>query len=543
MLDLLRSLPTLLKARIWPNTVAFVRTREPQVWAVSAMIGLAVSCAAVLFRIAIDVVQNLWLADSSEAVLTAALSAHWALVLFTPAAGGLLVGLIIVWFLPLRRAGGVADVIEARAAGGRNIELAPGFVSAIVSALSLGFGASAGREGPMVHLGGAIATSISERFAFPDWGRRTLLACGVASAISASFNAPIAGVLFAHEVVLQHYAKRSFVPIVIASVMGSIVSRLYFGEDVAFSIPEYQITSFLEFPAFALLGIVCALVAIIFQFSMIGTDTMARLVTIPLWLRPAIGGLFVGAIALWFPQVLGVGYEATTQALTNALPLGLLIALIVAKVAATSITLASRFGGGIVSPSLYIGAMTGSAFGLIASSAFPELSSSHGLYAILGMGAVAAATIGAPISTAVMVFELTGGYALSIALLLTVGIAVGINQAVHGRSFFQWQLESRGLLVMDGPHRYVLRQLRVAAFMRPLEEDADPARDPDNEEPFLRPDQTLEAALRAFDEGGHTSLDVCDPQKPDTILGVVTQTAALRAYNRALVDVSVEEHR
>ena len=288
----------------------------------------------------------------------------------------------------------------------------------------------------MVHLGAALSSALARKFALPAWGKRTLLGCGVAAAVSASFNAPIAGVLFAHEVILGHYAMRAFVPIVISSVSATILSRLCFGDVVAFTIPDYQITSFWEFPAFALLGLVCALVAVLFQFALIGADYVARNITIPLYLRPAIGGVFIGAIALVFPQVLGVGYDATDQALKSQLPLELLLGLLIAKTAATAITLASRFGGGIFSPSLYLGAMAGGAFGIIAAGVFPEMASSEGLYSILGMGAVAAAVLGAPISTTVMVFELTGGYALSIGLLLTVSISNGIAQAIHGHSYF-----------------------------------------------------------------------------------------------------------
>ena len=543
MPEILRRLPSIVTGWVKPNIQSFMSSREAQLWLISAAVGLGVSLAAIIFRELILWTQFLWLGVRTETMASSAKQIHWLWILLTPTFGGLLVGWLLERFMTSRRTSGVADVMEAKAYGGRNIEMKPGLGSAAISALSLGFGASAGREGPMVHLGATIATSITEKFSLPDWGRRTLLACGVASAVSASFNAPIAGVLFAHEVVLGHYSKRSFIPIVISSVMGTIATRLWFGNAAAFSIPEYQITSFLEFPAFAILGIICGAIAILFQFSIVSADYVARSFTIPLWLRPAIGGLMIGTIGVFLPEVLGVGYEATDMALKNQFTLPLLITLIVAKTAATSITLASRFGGGVFSPSLYIGAMTGGAFGLIASGIFPELASSEGLYAILGMGAVAAAVIGAPISTAVMVFELTGGYALSIALLLTVSIAVGINQAVHGRSYFQWQLEMRGLRILDGPHRMMERTTRVADFMTPLEEGEANTLDPENEQATLKPDQSLELALRLFDERGSARLPVVDIRDENLIIGYATQVAALRTFNKALVDMSVEEHR
>lgn len=543
MPELIQRLPTMLWTWIAPNTRSFMASRQPQLWLASAIIGLLVSVAAILFREFIGFVQLFWLGDDSERVASAARDVHWLWILFTPCIGGLLIGIFLERYMPARRAAGVADVIEACARGGRNIEMKSGLKSAFINATSLGVGASSGREGPMVHLGATFATSIAHMISLPDWGRKTLLACGVASAVSASFNAPIAGVLFAHEVILGHYAKRAFIPIVISSVAGTILTRQWFGSAAAFVIPDYQITSYLEFPAFALLGLVCALVAVIFQFSIFGADYVARSVTMPLWLRPAVGGLIIGAIGIAFPEILGVGYEATDLALKNALPIWLLLTLLVLKTAATAITLASRFGGGVFSPSLYLGAMAGGAFGLIAASAFPELASSQGLYSILGMGAVAAAVIGAPISTVVIVFELTGGYALSIALLLTVSISVGLNQALHGRSFFQWQLEMRGLHIQDGPHRILVRTTRVATFMTAREGDDPREIDPEIEDVTLRPDTSLEQALRVFDESGRARLPVVDVRDDTRLVGWATQVGALRTFNKILVDTSVEEHR
>lgn len=543
MPEIIRQLPSILRGWITPNLQTFITSREPQLWLISIIIGLSVSIAAILFRVLILQTQFLWLGVASETVATSAKQIHWIWIVLAPSCGGLLIGWLLVRFMPARRTYGVADVIEAKSYGGRNIELKPGLGSAFISALSLGFGASSGREGPIVHLGATLATWVTDRFKLPDWGRRTLLACGVASAVSASFNAPIAGVLFAHEVVLGHYSKRSFIPIVISSVMGTIATRLWFGEAAAFSIPEYQITSYLEVPAFALLGVTCGIIAIIFQFSLIATDHVARSIVMPLWLRPAIGGLMIGCIGVFLPEILGVGYEATDMALKNQFTLITLMTLLIAKTAATSITLASRFGGGVFSPSLYIGAMAGGAFGLIAAQVFPELSSSQGLYAILGMGAMAGAVIGAPISTVVMVFELTGGYALSLALLLTVSIAVGVNQAIHGRSFFQWQLETRGMRVQDGPHRLMIHSTRVSDFMESVGPgDADRLSE-DYDTSVLRADNSLETAMRLFDEKGAVRLPVVDARDSKKIIAWATQLAALRTYNKALVDMSVEEHR
>lgn len=531
-----------------PNWRVFASTRQPELWVLAVVIGLGVAAVAILFRLAIGAVQWIWLGDLSERVATTAATLPWWVILAAPTIGGLVVGLGLQYFHPGRRTGAVADVIEARVSGTESLGLMSGIRSAILTAISLGSGASAGREGPIVHLGATLATAVTRGMGLPETSRRTLLACGVASAVSASFNAPIAGVLFALEVILGHYATSAFVPIVIASVCGTILSRLWIGDVAAFEIPIYQITSYLEFPAFFILGIVSALVAVIFQFSLIGTDFLARRLTFPFFLRPVIGGFLVGLIALWFPQVLGVGYEATDQALKQQLPLTLMLALIVAKTAATSITLASRFGGGIFSPALYVGAMAGGAFGIIAASAFPEMASSQGLYAILGMGAVSAAVLGAPISTTMIVFELTGGYGLTIALLLTVSVAVGLNMAIHGRSYFHWQLEMRGLFVNVGPHKYLVQKVRVAEFLQPAnpEDDAEFLEDGfqfAEDVRVMTQTDTLETALRAFDETGLARIPVVSSGANKSFVGWAIQVKALAYFNDALIDANVEEHR
>ena len=532
-------------AKRWtiPNLTAFYGSRQPVVWLLAIPIGLATGIAAVLFRLGIGLVQWPWLRNMSENVADAAAAQPWWVVLAAPAVGGLLVGLILRYALTARRTGAVPDVMEARIHSGRGLGMRQGLTNALASALSLGAGASAGREGPVVHLGATLAAFACVRLRLSNSARRTLLAAGVAGAVSASFNAPIAGVLFAQEVILGHFSARSLVPLVLAATSATIVSRFWFGDVAAFTVPDYHITSYLEVPAFVLLGVVAAVVSIIFQAVLIATDWVARNVPMPLVARPVVGGLMVGAIAVFLPQVLGVGYDTTDAALRDALPLTLMFALIVAKTAATAITLASRFGGGVFSPALCVGALTGAVFGGIATAVFPHLSSSGGLYAILGMGAVAAAVLGAPISTTVMVFELTGGYALSLALLITVSIANGLSLAVLGRSYFHAQLESRGIILQEGFHRVLARQVHVSDFYTPLPEGETAELEPETAEHVLQPDDTLEAALRAFDTAGAERLPVVDPVDRMKVVGWARQVRALSWFNKALIETSVEEHR
>ena len=220
------------------------------------------------------------------------------------------------------------------------------------------------------------------------------------------------------------------------------------------------------------------------------------------------------------------------------------ILMLFAKTIATAITLSSRFGGGVFSPSLYLGAMAGGAFGIIAAQVFPEYASGYSVYAVLGMGAVAGAVLGAPISTAMIVFELTGGYEMTIALLLSVSIASMMMQAVVGQSFFDWQLATRGLYLGGGPHRRIMRTLRASDFLTELSED-ERAEPPEiaPERVRVTSNDTLEATLRAFDTSGTTRIPVFDPNNAERQTGWVEYPRALAAFNSALIEASIEEHK
>ncbi|MFC4172593.1 chloride channel protein [Microvirga sp. GCM10011540] len=534
-----RQLLSLPADLVRPNLSVFLAEGHVRAWAVALVAGLLAACASVAFRLALNAVQFLWLGTMSERVVSAAKGVAWPIILAAPALGGLAVGLILL-FVPGRRAGGPADVIEAQALGPDRLRLRGGLLGAVAAVLTLGSGGSAGREGPVIHLGATLAAALARWARLPEREGRALIGAGVAAAIAASFNAPIAGALFALEVVFRRISAAALPSIVIASAVGAIIGRSVFGDFPAFAIPEHRIASSWEFPAFAVLGVVAAAVAIVFQLAVMGAEWAFRTITIPLWLKPALGGLFVGALGVFFPEVLGVGYETAEAALIQSLPLGLLISLLLLKTVATALTLGSRLAGGVFSPSLYLGAMAGAAFGIMAASLAPELASSQAVYTILGMGAVAGAVLGAPISTTVIVFELTGGYAMSIALLLTVAIASTLSRAFLGRSFFFLQLASRGLFLDVGPHRRVGRELTIKSLIRPLGPDESFS---EAEDCRLTTDDSIEAALRAFDACGLESLPVADALDADRVVGVLDQAEALKAFNTALIDAVAEEHR
>lgn len=513
------------------------KSRQPVIWLVALIVGVVVGYAALGFLMGIQAAQFLAFGSGGSLIDTVEGMAWWH-VMLTPTLGGLLIGVFMQFTLKGGRPLGVADLIEARALQGGRVRFWPAISSALISSSSLGVGASGGREGPMVHLGGALAALFTSRLGYPPRIGRILLGCGVAAAVSASFNAPLAGVLFAHEVVLGHYALRAVAPITIASAAGATVARIHLGDTPAFTLPEMALASYWEAPAFVVIGLLSAFVAVAFMRAIALAERGAALLPLPLWLRPALGGLIVGAIALGFPPVLGVGYEATARTLAGHFGLAALLALLAAKMAATAVTLASRFGGGVFSPSLLLGAMTGGAFGLLLAMAMPG-SSGTGFYAVVGMGSVSAAVLGAPISTTLIVFELTRDYAITFALLISASIATVITQSTFGASFFQLQLLNKGLDLRFGPQASLLQTLKVHHFMK---ETDGPAVRP-RESPFLYPESTLEQALELMQAGGADSLPVVRRDNPDEVIAIAEHKAALQLYNEHLVESHVEEHR
>jgi CIC family chloride channel protein len=360
----------------------------------------------------------------------------------------------------------VADVIEGAALDNGRVEVRAGLASALASMITLGSGGSSGREGPVVHLAAVISTWVSQRMNADGITGRDLLGCAVAAAVSASFNAPIAGALFALEVVLRHFAVHAFAPIVIASVAGTVINRLEFGDVTEFSLLEGGTLQFyVELPAFLILGLVSGLIAVLFMRATFWAEDMgnprAAADRYSALAEARDRGALLGAIAIWFPHIIGVGYETTSAALTGQLLLHEAIVFTIVKAAAAAITIAGRMGGGVFSPSLMLGAMSGLAFGIIATSILPEVSGSQTLYALAGMGAVAAAVLGAPISTTLIVFELTGDWQTGLAVMVAVSMSTALASRLVDRSFFLTQLERRNIHLAAGPQAYLLAMFRV----------------------------------------------------------------------------------
>lgn len=523
-----------------------------QFWFIALAIGVAAGYGAVFFRNMINMLQSaLYGADDVQHLYSFAQYLAWYWILIIPIVGGLAVGVILHNFTPDGRVRSVADVIEGAAMGDGRVEKRAGLASMFASMITLSSGGSTGREGPVVHMAGVISTWVSDRIHADGITGRDLLGCAVAAAVSASFNAPIAGALFALEVVLRHFAVHAFAPIVIASVAGTVINRIEFGDVAEFAVTTPGALQFyVELPAFLILGLVCGLVSVLLMRSIFWAEDLASHVQsatgLPRWLRPAVSGAMLGVIAIWFPHIIGVGYETTYLALTGDFLLHQAVIYAIIKAVAVAITFGGRMGGGVFSPSLMIGALTGLVFGLIATSILPDVSGNHTLYAFAGMGAVAAAVLGAPISTTLIVFELTGDWQIGLAVMVSVSMSTALASRIVDRSFFLTQLERRDIHLAAGPQAYLLAMFRAGAVMRPIgsrrcasEEDC---ADLIAQDLYVTASATLESAMPLFDSADLAFLPVVSSEEGRELLGSLYHIDALKAYNRALAATAAEEH-
>ena len=445
-------------------------------------------------------------------------------------------------------------MIEAAAIHGGRVDRRVGIASSLASLVTLSTGGSTGREGPAIYIGAVIASWVSDRLKASPVTARDILGCAAAAAVSASFNAPLAGALFALEVVLRHYALHAFGPIVISSVAAAVVSRIHLGDITEFTLPAQSIAFYWELPAFAILGILSGFVGVVMIrtlfFAEGVADRVQRKLAMPDWLRPAVAGAMLGVIALQFPHIIGVGYETTALALTTQLAFFTAMIFAVVKVAAVAVTFAGRMGGGVFSPAVMLGALTGCAFGEVAVQIFPSISGTQGLYALAGMGAVVGAVLGAPISSTLIVFELTADWQAGIAVMISVSLASVVADRMVARSFFLTQLERLGLHLSGGPQGYISATMPVMHLMRYRGAD-DCASETAcwalvEQGAYLRREDTLERALPMLERlrGGFLPVidgTVSEKTTPE-LLGALFHTDALSAYTRALEDELREEH-
>lgn len=436
-------------------------------------------------------------------------------VLLTPIIGGLMFGPLVSRFAPEARGHGVPEVMLAvNRLGGRIRPQVP-IVKSLASALCIGSGGSVGREGPIVQIGSALGSVLGQLARVSESRLRLLVACGAAAGISATFNAPIAGVFFALELILRSFDAESFGYVVLSSVAADAIGRAAFGSKPFLTLPAFNFTSPLELVLYAGLGILAVGVGLAFiRILYAGEDIADRLWRGPAWLRPGACGILLGLLLLAVPQMYGVGYGVLQQAVAGRYAVLVLLGLLAAKVLATSLTMWIGGSGGVFAPSLFMGAMLGSAYGAVAHQLMPGLAGAAGAYGLVGMGAVFAATGRAPITAVIIIFELTGNYRIILPLMCAVVVATALSNAVTKDTIYTLKLRRRGIDIdaPTAPSRLARIQIGDAMGRMPAP---------------LAPEQPIESLLRRFAAERTESLPVITPD--GVLLGIVAAADVERA--------------
>jgi len=554
------------------------------------IVGLAGGFGAVGFRYLINFVQSI--AYGSDGVLLELVqSTPWYLTVWIPAAGGLVVGPLVYFLAREAKGHGVPEVMEAVALRGGVIRKRIVFIKSLASAICIGTGGSVGREGPIVQIGSAIGSTLGQILKVSAHRLRTLVGCGAAAGIAATFNAPIAGSMFALEVILGDFGMATFSPIVISSVVATAVSRYFLGDVPAFIVPGYELVSAWELPIYVILGLFCSLVAVTFTTVLYRIEDLFDDFKFPEYLKAVVGGMILGLMALIFPHILGVGYGPIDLALMQKLSWWVLFLLILCKILATSITIGSGGSGGIFAPSLFIGAMAGGFFGTVVHNIFPQITASPGAYSIVGMGAVVSGTTHGPLSAMLILFEMTGDYKIILPLMIACTIGSLASGQLLKESIYTLKLSRRGVNIRAGREVNVLKSIHVKDVMNPepetipenlsLEKLAEKiSKSKFNSFPVVDKDNNLTGILSfldyrnaAFDENlrglvvakelatsevvtvsteddlfealekislkDFSILPVVSPDNPSQLVGILTRRDILGAYDKAVIKQSL----
>jgi len=544
----------------------------------AVLVGLASGAGIWLFKGFIETLRHLTFGALSEA---------WIALL--PALGGLLVGALAHFTLRSETLHGTPSVMQAIALAGGRLPYRTLPARTLAAVLSIGFGASVGPEDPSVQIGAHLGSMFGQWLRFAEERVQTLVAAGAASAIAAAFNAPIAGVFFALEVLLGQTGGAAVSMILVAAVTASVFTQALSGASPAFLVPQYALHSVWELPLYLLLGLLAGPVAAAYVRLLYRMQDLFGGWRAPRPLKTAAAGAVVGLVGLFLPQVFGVGYETIGEVLNRGtLGLTLLLALLAAKVILTPLSIGGGFFGGVFAPSLFIGAMLGGAFGQMAARLFPGLGIAPAAFALVGMAAVLAGAVHAPLTAILLLFEMTGDYRIILPLMFSVAVSLLISQRIERDSVYGLGLARHGIRLDRGRDVNVLAALTVAEVMEtdfptlsestPLEEAADlmrrtrrqglPVLDADGRLAGLfttqdlqtangatvgeacsravqvaYPDETLHAALERMSRLDVGRLPVVERSDSRRVIGLLRRSDVIRAYDLALKRRAAQRHR
>ncbi|MCL8027193.1 chloride channel protein [Nocardioides bruguierae] len=446
------------------RAAAWLRTSDGGLLVLALLVGVGAALLALVFRWLISTFTYL-LSGFDDYAAHAGEANPWVpwlgpfFVVLTPVVAGLVYGPVVRRFAPEARGHGVPEVMYAVARNGGRIRPQVPAVKAFASALTIGGGGSVGREGPIVQIGSAWGSTLGQWLRMDESRLRVLVACGAGGGIAATFNTPLAGVFFAMELILADFAAQAFGMVVVSSVTASVISRAAIGDEAFLSLPGIEVGHVWEFALFAVLGLLGGALGVGFSKVLYAVEDLCDWVWRgPEWLRPAAGGLLLGLVLLVLPQMYGVGYPVLDDAVGGQYAIGFLLVLLVGKMIATSLTIGIGGSGGVFAPSLFVGAMFGAAFGQAASLLTDGSTSSAGAYAVIGMGAAFAGATRAPITGVVILFELTGDYALILPLMVAIVLATGLSHRLTKETIYTLKLARRGVDLLRNPETIAVRR-------------------------------------------------------------------------------------
>jgi chloride channel protein, CIC family len=559
-----------------------IRNNEVAIIVIAGVLGFVIGLGVVAVR---EIMQ--WMHEANFAMPADRLLSEgvnpipWRVVL-VPVAGGLLVGLAAL-LIRRWRPREVVDAIEANALYGGKMSLIDSINLAVLTLLSGGFGASVGLEAAYTQLGAGFASNCGEALRVRRQDLRTLVGCGAAAAIAAAFNAPLAGAFYAFELVIGSYSPTVLAPVGVAAIAGTFAVRATIGPEPLFLVTQRIAIGNWDYLLFALLGLGAAAVGIVTMLGVTSTERGLRQLAIPAWLRPAIGGVVLGATALMFPQVLGSGHGAIQHVLGGDFVVDALALLMVAKALASAVSVGAGFRGGLFSSSLFLGSLYGAAAGGLLAWALPGAHVDQLAYALVGMGAVAASIVGAPVTMILLILELTADFYVAMGVMVGVIVASLVTRLAFGYSFATWRFHLRGVPIRGAFDVGWIRDLTVEKLMRrdancvpadtPLAElrqkfplggtkrlfltddkggfaglihtadlhhpnvkvdGATAASLRKGETQFLLPQQNIRVALDRFVNAELEVLPVLSGSADRRIVGFVTEAYALRRYNQEL---------
>ncbi len=554
---------------------------------IAIIIGILTGYGAIAFKALIEFISNTSYQGDLN-LLENIRNSEWYIKILVPALGGAIVGPLIYFFAREAKGHGVPEVMQAVMLKGGVIRARVGIVKILASSVTIGSGGSVGREGPIVQIGSTIGSVVGQFYRVSNQRVKTMVGCGAAAGIAATFNAPIAGAFFAVELILKDFGFAQISPIMISSVMATVISHQYEGNFAAFQVPSYQLNSPYELIFYFILGIMCGLISYAFiKLVYASEDFFDKRIPVPEYTKPILGGFLIGIIALEFPEIMGVGYDAVTDALHGNTIWYIALVLVFVKVFSTSITLGSGGSGGIFAPSLFLGAMIGCFFGTHIHALFPDITASAGAYALVAMGGIVAGTTHAPITAIIIVFELTNDYQIILPLMITCIISTILSSKLSRESIYTLKLLRRNINLKDGAEVNVMKSIfvkdvfskhyesipdntkfddvvnRVIAgklpyfivtkkkdqiagvvsihdikdllLEREVLHDVVIASDIASEEvETVVPDDNCHRALGIMSEFNLQGLPVVDPAKPRKVIGMIWRKDVLDAYNKEI---------